>query len=121
MYYVCNGIIMFEMEYVVICEGVELEFVCKEIVEGCVILLVNINYLEVELMIIGCNFYVKVNVNIGNLVVFFLIVEEVEKMIWVMCWGVDMIMDLFIGKNIYMTCEWIICNVFVLVGIVLIY
>lgn len=70
-------------------------------VVGCVIILCNINYFELELMIIGCNFLVKINVNIGNLVVILFIEEEVEKLVWLMCWGVDIIMDLFIGRNIY--------------------
>lgn len=52
-------------------------------------------------MIIGCNFLVKVNVNIGNLLVFFFIEEEVEKLVWVICWGGDMVMDFFMGRNIY--------------------
>lgn len=97
------------------------EFVCDEIVCGWVVLFNNINYLESELMIIGCNFLIKINVNIGNSVVFFGIVEEVEKLVWVICWGGDIVMDLFIGKYIYEMCEWIICNLFVVIGIVLIY
>lgn len=121
MYYVKKGIIIFEMEFIVICEYVVFEFVRDEVVSGWVIIFLNINYFESELMIIGWNFYVKINVNIGNLVVMLLIEEEVEKMMWVICWGVDMMMDFFIGKDIYMMCEWIICNCFVFVGIVLIY
>lgn len=102
-------------------ENIIVEFVCDEVVVGCVIILVNINYLELELMIIGCNFLVKVNVNIGNLVVISFIEEEVEKLVWSICWGVDMVMDFFIGRYIYETCEWILCNSLVLIGIVLIY
>lgn len=149
MYYVKKGIIILEMEYIVICENMKLqevwvvglfdqqylgysfgvnilkeiifEFVCEEVVCGCVIILVNINYIEFELMIIGCNFLVKINGNIGNSVLGLLIEEEVEKFIWGICWGVDMVMDLFIGKYIYEICEWILCNSLVLIGIVLIY
>lgn len=109
------------MEFIVICEQMDFEVVCEEVVRGCVIIFNNINYFESELMIIGCKFYVKINVNIGNLVICLVIEDEVEKMIWVMCWGVDIIMDLLIGKDIYIMCEWIICNLFVFVGIVFIY
>lgn len=109
------------MVFIVVCEDMFVELVCDEVVCGCVVILVNYYYFESELMIIGKVFVVKVNVNIGNLVVMSLIVEEVDKMVWVICWGVDIIMDLFIGKNIYEICEWILCNFFVLVGIVLIY
>lgn len=97
------------------------EFVCDEIVCGCVIILVNINYIESEFMIIGWNFLVKINVNIGNLVVIFLVVEEVDKMVWLICWGIDMVMDFLMGWYIYIICEWIICNLLVLIGMVLIY
>lgn len=72
-------------------------------------------------MIIGCNFLVKINVNIGNLVVILFIEEEVEKLVWLMCWGVDIIMDLFIGRNIYEIWEWLLWNSFVFFGIVFIY
>lgn len=119
--WVCVGEIIVEMVFIVVCEDMFVELVCDEVVCGCVVILVNYYYFESELMIIGKVFVVKVNVNIGNLVVMSLIVEEVDKMVWVICWGVDIIMDLFIGKNIYEICEWILCNFFVLVGIVLIY
>lgn len=97
------------------------EFVCQEVVMGWVVIFVNINYLELEFVILGCNFLVKVNVNIGNFVVIFFIEEEVVKMIWFICWGVDMVMDFFIGKNIYEICEWIVCNLSVFIGMVFIY
>lgn len=72
-------------------------------------------------MIIGCNFLVKINVNIGNLVVILFIEEEVEKLVWFICWGVDIIMDLFIGRNIYEIWEWLLRNSLVFLGIVFIY
>lgn len=61
------------------------------------------------------------NVNIGNLLVILLIEEEVEKMVWFICWGVDMVMDLLMGCYIYEICEWVVCNLLVLIGMVLIY
>nr|MBS9407848.1 phosphomethylpyrimidine synthase ThiC [Streptococcus oralis] len=105
-----KGIITSEMEYVAIREGVEPEFVRKEIAEGRAILPANINHPEAEPMIIGRNFHVKVNANIGNSAVSSSIAEEVEKMTWATRWGADTIMDLSTGKNIHTTREWIIRN-----------
>ncbi|MDZ4434273.1 phosphomethylpyrimidine synthase ThiC [Bacillus cereus] len=121
MHYARNGIITSEMEYVAIREGVEPEFVRKEIAEGRAILPVNINHPEAEPMIIGRNFHVKVNANIGNSAVSSSIAEEVEKMTWATRWGADTIMDLSTGKNIHTTREWIIRNAPVPVGTVPIY
>ncbi|MEX0414295.1 phosphomethylpyrimidine synthase ThiC [Bacillus sp. C30] len=121
MHYARNGIITSEMEYVAIREGVELEFVRKEIAEGRAILPANINHPEAEPMIIGRNFHVKVNANIGNSAVSSSIAEEVEKMTWATRWGADTIMDLSTGKNIHTTREWIIRNAPVPVGTVPIY
>lgn len=121
MHYARNGIITFEMEYVAIREGVEPEFVRKEIAEGRAILPANINHPEAEPMIIGRNFHVKVNANIGNSAVSSSIAEEVEKMTWATRWGADTIMDLSTGKNIHTTREWIIRNAPVPVGTVPIY
>ncbi|MHA4118525.1 phosphomethylpyrimidine synthase ThiC [Bacillus cereus] len=121
MHYARNGIITSEMEYVAIREGVEPEFVCKEIAEGRAILPANINHPEAEPMIIGRNFHVKVNANIGNSAVSSSIAEEVEKMTWATRWGADTIMDLSTGKNIHTTREWIIRNAPVPVGTVPIY
>ncbi|OPD50329.1 phosphomethylpyrimidine synthase ThiC [Bacillus thuringiensis] len=121
MYYARNGIITSEMEYVAIREGVEPEFVRKEIAEGRAILPANINHPEAEPMIIGRNFHVKVNANIGNSAVSSSIAEEVEKMTWATRWGADTIMDLSTGKNIHTTREWIIRNAPVPVGTVPIY
>ena len=98
MHYARNGIITSEMEYVAIREGVEPEFVRKEIAEGRAILPANINHPEAEPMIIGRNFHVKVNANIGNSAVSSSIAEEVEKMTWATRWGADTIMDLSTGK-----------------------
>ncbi|MFE8096222.1 phosphomethylpyrimidine synthase ThiC, partial [Bacillus toyonensis] len=89
MHYARNGIITSEMEYVAIREGVEPEFVRKEIAEGRAILPANINHPEAEPMIIGRNFHVKVNANIGNSAVSSSIAEEVEKMTWATRWGAD--------------------------------
>ncbi|HDR7542460.1 phosphomethylpyrimidine synthase ThiC [Bacillus sp. CH_442] len=121
MHYARNGIITSEMEYVAIREGVEPEFVRKEIAEGRAILPANINHPEAEPMIIGRNFHVKVNANIGNSAVSSSIAEEVEKMTWSTRWGADTIMDLSTGKNIHTTREWIIRNAPVPVGTVPIY
>ncbi|MGG0704400.1 phosphomethylpyrimidine synthase ThiC [Bacillus paramobilis] len=121
MHYARNGIITSEMEYVAIREGVEPEFVRKEIAEGRAILPANINHPEVEPMIIGRNFHVKINANIGNSAVSSSIAEEVEKMTWATRWGADTIMDLSTGKNIHTTREWIIRNAPVPVGTVPIY
>ncbi|MDM5157295.1 phosphomethylpyrimidine synthase ThiC [Bacillus sp. DX1.1] len=121
MHYARKGIITSEMEYVAIREGVEPEFVRKEIAEGRAILPTNINHPEAEPMIIGRNFHVKVNANIGNSAVSSSIAEEVEKMTWATRWGADTIMDLSTGKNIHTTREWIIRNAPVPVGTVPIY
>ncbi|PEM53750.1 phosphomethylpyrimidine synthase ThiC [Bacillus wiedmannii] len=121
MHYARNGIITSEMEYVAIREGVEPEFVRKEIAEGRAILPANINHPEAEPMIIGRSFHVKVNANIGNSAVSSSIAEEVEKMTWATRWGADTIMDLSTGKNIHTTREWIIRNAPVPVGTVPIY
>lgn len=121
MHYARKGIITPEMEYVAIREGMEPEFVRKEIAEGRAILPANINHPEAEPMIIGRNFHVKVNANIGNSAVSSSIAEEVEKMTWATRWGADTIMDLSTGKNIHTTREWIIRNAPVPVGTVPIY
>ncbi|RKD24451.1 phosphomethylpyrimidine synthase ThiC [Ammoniphilus oxalaticus] len=121
MHYARQGIITPEMEFVAIREGVEAEFVRKEIAEGRAIIPSNINHPEAEPMIIGRNFHVKINANIGNSAVTSSISEEVEKMTWATRWGADTIMDLSTGKNIHTTREWIIRNSPVPVGTVPIY
>ena len=97
------------------------EFVRSEIARGRAILPANINHPELEPMIIGRNFRVKINANIGNSAVSSSIAEEVEKMVWSTRWGGDTVMDLSTGKNIHETREWIIRNSPVPIGTVPIY
>ena len=132
MYYAKQGIITPEMEYVAIREnmncaelGIEThitpEFVRREIAEGRALLPANINHPEAEPMIIGRNFLVKINTNIGNSATTSSIDEEVEKALWSCKWGGDTLMDLSTGENIHETREWIIRNCPVPVGTVPIY
>ena len=132
MAYARGGIITREMEYVAIREnmncrelGIEShitpEFVRREIAEGRAVLPANINHPEAEPMIIGRNFLVKINTNIGNSATTSSIDEEVEKAIWSCKWGGDTLMDLSTGENIHETREWIIRNCPVPVGTVPIY
>lgn len=147
MHYAKQGIITPEMEYVAIRENQRLqeyqgnasqhegnnfgaltpkkeitpEFVRDEIAAGRAIIPNNINHPESEPMIIGRNFLVKINANIGNSAVTSSIEEEVEKMVWACRWGADTIMDLSTGDNIHETREWIIRNAPVPVGTVPIY
>ena len=146
MHYAKKGIITPEMEYVAIRENQKLqeykglsnqhpgesfgarlpkeitpEFVRDEIAAGRAILPNNINHPESEPMIIGRNFLVKINANIGNSAVTSTIEEEVEKMVWATRWGADTVMDLSTGKNIHETREWIIRNSPVPIGTVPIY
>jgi phosphomethylpyrimidine synthase len=97
------------------------EFVRDEVARGRAIIPANINHVELEPMIIGRNFLVKINANIGNSAVASSIQEEVEKMIWAIRWGADTVMDLSTGKNIHETREWIIRNSPVPIGTVPIY
>ena len=97
------------------------EFVREEVARGRAIIPANINHSEVEPMIIGRNFMVKINANIGNSAVTSSIEEEVEKMIWATRWGADTVMDLSTGENIHETREWIIRNSPVPIGTVPIY
>jgi len=97
------------------------EFVRKEVAEGRAVIPCNINHPEVEPMIIGRNFLVKVNANIGNSAVTSSIEEEVEKMVWSTRWGADTVMDLSTGKNIHTTRDWILRNSPVPIGTVPIY
>ena len=132
MAYAKKGIITPEMEYVAIRENMNCEelgiktyitpeFVRQEIAEGRAVLPANINHPEAEPMIIGRNFLVKINANIGNSPVTSSIAEEVEKAVWAFRWGADTIMDLSTGKNIHETREWIIRNSPVPVGTVPLY
>jgi phosphomethylpyrimidine synthase len=97
------------------------EFVRQEIAEGRAVIPCNINHPEVEPMIIGRNFLVKVNANIGNSATTSSIEEEVEKMVWSTRWGGDTVMDLSTGKNIHTTRDWILRNAPVPIGTVPIY
>ena len=97
------------------------EFVRDEVARGRAIIPANINHPETEPMIIGRNFLVKINANIGNSAVTSGIQEEVEKMTWAIRWGADTVMDLSTGKNIHETREWIIRNSPVPIGTVPIY
>ena len=97
------------------------EFVREEVAKGRAIIPANINHPETEPMIIGRNFLVKINANIGNSALGSSISEEVEKMVWGTRWGADTVMDLSTGKNIHETREWIIRNSPVPIGTVPIY
>src|SRR6202453_4945972 len=97
------------------------EFVREEVARGRAIIPCNINHPELEPMIIGRNFLVKINANIGNSAVASSIEEEVEKMRWATKWGADTVMDLSTGKNIHATREWILRNSPVPIGTVPIY
>ncbi|WP_041865838.1 phosphomethylpyrimidine synthase ThiC [Solibacillus silvestris] len=121
LHYARKGIITPEMEFIAIRENMKPEFVRDEIAKGRAIIPSNINHPESEPMIIGRNFHVKINANIGNSAVSSSIEEEVEKMTWATRWGADNIMDLSTGKNIHTTREWIIRNSAVPVGTVPIY
>ena len=137
MYLARNGIISQEMEYCAIRENenrekllnknftkkdlVTAEFIRDEIANGRAIIPANINHLELEPMIIGKNFLVKINANIGNSAIWSSTKEEVEKLIWATRWGSDTVMDLSTGKNIHNIREWIIRNSPVPIGTVPIY
>ena len=148
MHYAKQGIVTPEMEYIAIRENQKLdalkgtgllaqhpgdgfgagipdvitpEFVRSEVARGRAIIPANINHPEIEPMIIGRNFLVKINANMGNSAVTSSIAEEVEKMVWASRWGADTIMDLSTGKNIHETREWILRNSPVPVGTVPIY
>ena len=144
MHYAKQGIITPEMEYIAIRENQRLqesqgpqhpghsfganipaqitpEFVRDEVARGRAIIPANINHPELEPMIIGRNFLVKINGNLGNSAVTSSIEEEVDKMVWGIRWGADTIMDLSTGKNIHETREWILRNSPVPIGTVPIY
>ena len=147
MHYARKGIVTPEMEYIAIRENqrreglselltkqhpgqhfgaaipkiITPEFVRDEVARGRAIIPVNINHPEIEPMIIGRNFLVKINANIGNSAVTSSIGEEVEKMTWSIRWGGDTVMDLSTGKHIHETREWIIRNSPVPIGTVPIY
>ncbi|PKA14489.1 phosphomethylpyrimidine synthase ThiC [Leptospira haakeii] len=121
MYFAKQGLITEEMKYVALREGMDPEFVRSEIARGRAIIPSNKNHPELEPMIIGKNFLVKINANIGNSALSSSIEEEVEKLRWSIKWGADTVMDLSTGKNIHETREWIIRNSPVPIGTVPIY
>ena len=121
LHYARKGEITPEMEFIAVREGLPADFVRDEVARGRAIIPANINHLELEPMIIGRNFLVKINANIGNSAVSSSIEEEVEKLRWATLWGADTVMDLSTGKNIHETREWIIRNSAVPIGTVPIY
>ena len=121
MHYARRGEITPEMEYVAIRESCTPEFVRDEVARGRAIIPANINHPESEPMIIGRNFLVKINANIGNSAVSSSIEDEVDKLTFATRWGADTVMDLSTGKNIHETREWIVRNSSVPIGTVPIY
>jgi phosphomethylpyrimidine synthase len=121
MHYARQGIITKEMEFIAIRENCEPAFVRDEVARGRAVITANINHPELEPQIIGRNFLVKINANIGNSAITSSIEEEVEKMTWATRWGADTVMDLSTGKNIHETREWILRNSPVPIGTVPIY
>jgi len=132
MHYARQGVITPEMEFIAIRENLGREaagirshitpqFVRDEVARGRAVIPCNINHPETEPMIIGRNFLVKINANIGNSAVASSIEEEVEKMAWAIRWGADTVMDLSTGANIHETREWILRNSPVPIGTVPIY
>jgi len=121
MHYARKGLVTEEMEYVALRENQSPEFIREEIARGRAIIPANICHPELEPMIIGRNFLVKINANIGNSAIASTVEEEVEKMIWATRWGADTVMDLSTGKNIHATREWILRNSPVPIGTVPIY
>ncbi|MEU8418156.1 phosphomethylpyrimidine synthase ThiC [Amycolatopsis japonica] len=116
-----QGVITREMEYVAARERCSPEFVRDEVARGRAVIPANRKHPETEPMIIGKNFLVKINANMGNSAVWSSVEEEVDKMVWATRWGADTIMDLSTGKRIHETREWIIRNSPVPVGTVPIY
>jgi phosphomethylpyrimidine synthase len=121
MHYARRGDITPEMAYVAAREGVDASVVRDEIAAGRAILPNNVNHPESEPMVIGRNFKVKVNANIGNSAVSSSIEEEVDKLVWGTRWGADTVMDLSTGRDIHATREWILRNAPVPIGTVPIY
>ncbi|MET0344560.1 MAG: phosphomethylpyrimidine synthase ThiC [Polyangiales bacterium] len=116
-----RGIVTDEMRFVAIRENVAPEFVRDEIARGRAIIPANVKHPELEPMIIGRNFLVKINANIGNSAVTSSVEEEVEKLQWSVRWGADTVMDLSTGKRIHETREWILRNSPVPIGTVPLY
>jgi phosphomethylpyrimidine synthase len=121
MHYARRGLVTSEMHFAAVRENLDPELVREELARGRAILPSNINHPESEPMLIGRNFLVKVNANIGNSSVTSSIEEEVDKMRWATRWGADTVMDLSTGADIHTTREWIIRNSPVPIGTVPIY
>ena len=131
LHYARRGVVTPEMEYIAGRENlgrppgeqtkITPEFVREEVARGRAIIPANINHPEAEPMIIGRNFLVKINANIGNSPVTSSVAQEVQKMVWATRWGADTVMDLSTGKNIHETREWVVRNSPVPVGTVPIY
>ncbi len=121
LHYARRGDITPEMEFAAIREGMSPELVRAEVARGRAIIPANINHPELEPMVIGRAFQVKINANIGNSAVSSSIDEEVEKLRWATLWGADTVMDLSTGKQIHETREWILRNSPVPIGTVPIY
>ncbi|HUH02233.1 MAG TPA: phosphomethylpyrimidine synthase ThiC, partial [Kofleriaceae bacterium] len=121
MHYARAGQVTEEMYFIAVREGLDPLFVRDEVARGRAIIPANINHPESEPMIIGTNFKVKINANIGNSAVTSSIGEEVEKLQWALQWGADTVMDLSTGDQIHETREWIIRNSPVPIGTVPIY
>ena len=121
MHYARRGEITPEMEFVALREGMPAEFVRSEVARGRAIIPANINHPELEPMVIGRAFHVKINANIGNSAVKSVIEDEVEKLRWATLWGADTVMDLSTGRNIHATRQWILRNAAVPIGTVPIY
>jgi phosphomethylpyrimidine synthase len=119
--YARRGDITAEMEFIAVREGLAPEFVRDEVARGRAVIPANVNHPEAEPMIIGRNFLVKINANIGNSAVASSIEEEVDKMTWATRWGADTVMDLSTGRNIHTTREWILRNSPVPIGTVPLY
>ncbi|GAB48037.1 phosphomethylpyrimidine synthase ThiC [Mobilicoccus pelagius] len=121
MHYARRGEVTPEMAYVAAREGLPVEKVREAVASGRAIIPANVNHPEAEPMIIGRDFLVKVNANIGNSAVTSSIAEEVDKLTWAVTWGADTVMDLSTGDDIHTTREWIIRNSPVPIGTVPIY
>ncbi len=121
LHYARRGIVTPEMEFIALREGLDAEFVRSEVARGRAIIPANVNHPELEPMVIGRNFLVKINANIGNSAVSSSIEEEVAKLQWATLWGADTAMDLSTGKHIHETREWIVRNSPVPIGTVPIY
>ena len=121
MHYARKGEVTAEMEFVALREGFDPDFVRAEVARGRAIIPANINHPELEPTVIGRNFAVKINANIGNSSVSSSIDEEVSKLRWSTLWGADTVMDLSTGPDIHQTREWIVRNSPVPIGTVPIY